>query len=101
MNESDMAKRDHDLYSTSMNNVINNASWKLTDILIATPIVMAHIMASRDKFDPYDINPATIVIDEFDELLQNDSISGYLLKFLRKYAVFNDKNNPLTTVNQK
>lgn len=59
----------------SMNNVINNASWKITDILISTPIVMCHILETKDKFDPYDINPAVIVIDEFDELLQNEGIS--------------------------
>ena len=49
--------------------MVNNASWKLTDILLTTPVVMSHILDSRDKFDPYDINPAVIVIDEFDELL--------------------------------
>ena len=49
--------------------MVNNASWKLTDILLTTPVVMSHILDSRDKYDPYDINPAVIVIDEFDELL--------------------------------
>jgi superfamily II DNA/RNA helicase len=52
-----------------MNNVINNASWKMTDILLATPIVMCHILENKEKFDPYDINPEVIVIDEYDELL--------------------------------
>ena len=32
---------------------------------------MSHILESKDKFDPYDINPAVIVVDEFDELLSN------------------------------
>jgi hypothetical protein len=49
--------------------VINNASWKLTDVLLATPVVMGHMLETKEKYDPYDINPAVIVIDEFDELL--------------------------------
>lgn len=53
----------------SYTNVINNASWKITDILITTPVVMSHIIDTKDKYDPYDINPAVIVVDEFDELL--------------------------------
>jgi superfamily II DNA/RNA helicase len=50
---------------------VNNASWKLTDILITTPLVLSHIIDKKDKFDPYDMNPEIIVIDEFDELLTN------------------------------
>jgi hypothetical protein len=30
---------------------------------------MSHIIENKEKYDPYDINPAVIVIDEFDELL--------------------------------
>jgi hypothetical protein len=35
-------------------------------MLLATPVVMSHILESKDKYDPYDINPAVIVVDEFD-----------------------------------
>lgn len=49
---------------------------------------MSHILDSRDKYDPYDINPAVIVIDEFDELLQNPTYGSHLLKILRKFASF-------------
>lgn len=52
-----------------MNNVINNASWRITDIILATPIVMSHIIENKEKYDPYDINPQVIVVDEYDELL--------------------------------
>lgn len=30
---------------------------------------MCHILEKKEKFDPYDINPEVIVIDEYDELL--------------------------------
>lgn len=46
--------------------MVNNASWKITDMLLVTPVVMAHIIDKQDKCDPYDINPAIVVIDEFD-----------------------------------
>jgi len=75
-------------FAISLKNVVNNASWKLTDILLTTPVVMSHILDSRDKYDPYDINPAVIVIDEFDELLQNPTYGSHLLKILRKFASF-------------
>lgn len=45
------------MFDTSMNNVINNASWKITDIILATPIVMWHILENKERYDPYDINP--------------------------------------------
>jgi superfamily II DNA/RNA helicase len=64
---------EEDQFDISLKNVINNASWKITDILLATPAVMSHILDHKDKYDPYDINPALIVVDEFDELLQNPS----------------------------
>lgn len=75
-------------FDISLKNVINNASWKLTDILLATPVVMSHILESKDKYDPYDINPAVIVVDEFDELLQNPQQGNHMLKILRKFASF-------------
>jgi hypothetical protein len=50
---------------------VNNASWRLTDVLIATPVVLSHIVEKKDKIDPYDLNPKIIIIDEIDELLGN------------------------------
>ena len=62
---------DDDLFNISLANVINNASWKLTDVILSTPLVMSHILESKQKYSPLDINPKTIIIDEFDELIQN------------------------------
>lgn len=33
-----------DLFDISIHNVINNSSWKLTDILFATPVTLSHIL---------------------------------------------------------
>ena len=41
----------------------------MSDILFSTPVVMSHILESKSKYNPFDINPKTIIIDEFDELL--------------------------------
>jgi superfamily II DNA/RNA helicase len=102
----DKAKGERELseeeqFDISLKNVINNASWKLTDVLLATPVVMSHILDSKDKFDPYDINPAVIVVDEFDELLQNTTFATHMVKILRKFASFQaDKGNPLAEMNR-
>lgn len=58
-----------ELFNISLNNVINNTSWQMSDILFSTPVVMSHILESKSKYSPFDINPKTIIIDEFDELL--------------------------------
>lgn len=89
-------------FEISIKNVVNNASWKLTDMLLATPVVLSHILQSKEKYDPYDINPAVIVIDEFDELLQNPAYGQHMLSILRKFASFNaDKGNPLAELNRQ
>ena len=61
-----------DLFDISMSNVINNASWNLSDILIGSPMTMAHVLKDRNSYAPYDINPRVIVIDECDALLDQD-----------------------------
>ncbi|CDW90034.1 atp-dependent rna helicase [Stylonychia lemnae] len=88
-------------FEIQLKNAVNNASWKITDILLATPVVMSHIIENKDKYDPYDINPAVIVIDEFDELLSNSAISAQLVKILRKYATFNSDSDPITAQQNK
>ncbi len=88
-------------FDIQMKNVVNNASWKLTDVLITTPIIMSHIIDQRDKFDPYDINPAVIVIDEFDELIQNENITKHLMKIFRKFASMHDENNVMAQTNRE
>jgi hypothetical protein len=102
----DKAKGERELseeeqFDISLKNVINNASWRLTDVLLATPVVLTHILDAKDRYDPYDMNPATIVIDEFDELLQNPAYGSHLLKVLRKFASFQpDRGNPLAELNR-
>lgn len=92
---------EEEMFAISLKNVVNNASWKITDMLLTTPVVMTHILNSKEKYDPYDINPAVIVIDEFDELLQNPTYGEPLIKILRKFASFQtDKGNPLAEMNR-
>jgi len=50
-------------------NLVNNASWKHTDLLFATPAMIKHILEKRESFDPFGINPKVIVFDEFDMLM--------------------------------
>ena len=38
---------DDELFNLSLSNVINNSSWKLTDVILSTPLVMSHILNSK------------------------------------------------------
>jgi superfamily II DNA/RNA helicase len=75
----------------SLVNVINNASWSISDILFSTPVILSHILEQKQKQgSPLDINPKTIIIDEFDELLSNQQLQGHVFKILSKFAPLND-----------
>jgi len=54
------------LFEISLANVINNASWAMSDVIMATPVTLAHVMQRRDKFSPFDMNPRIVVLDECD-----------------------------------
>ena len=77
---------DDELFNISLNNVINNSSWNLSDVIFSTPVVMSHILETKAKYSPFDINPRTVIIDEFDELIANPTLSSHLLKILRKFG---------------
>lgn len=66
--------------------MINNSSWDLTDVLFATPVVMGHIIDTKQKFKFFDINPKTIIIDEFDELMSNQQHNVFVNKILDKFC---------------
>lgn len=83
---------DDELFNISLSNVINGTSWEKTDILYLTPIVLSHILENKNKFNPFDINPKTIIIDEFDELLYNPQLSSHVVLILQKFGVL--KGNP-------
>ena len=70
---------DDELFNISLSNVINGTTWEKTDILYLTPIVLSHILENKNKYHPFDINPKTIIIDEFDELLYNPQLSSHLV----------------------
>ena len=62
-----------EMFDISLTNVMNNASWNLTDVIFSTPVIMNYILDRKHKFLPYEINPRTIIIDEFDELMESTS----------------------------
>ena len=53
----------------SVKNVINNASWRICDIMITTPRLFGAVLDDKDSYDPEGIAPSTIVVDEYDYLL--------------------------------
>ena len=76
-----------ELFNISLANVINNASWKISDVLFSTPVVMNHILEEKQKYSPLDINPKTIIIDEFDELLTSPTLKEHVLNILKRFMV--------------
>jgi len=38
---------EEEIFDISMANVINNASWSLTDVLISTPMTLSHVLKAR------------------------------------------------------
>lgn len=59
----------------SLKNLINNAVWEMNDLVLTTPTVMKFLIDELGKYNPYDINPSVIAIDEFDLLFSNPGIS--------------------------
>ena len=62
-----------EMFDMSLTNVMNNASWGLTDVIFSTPVIMNYILDRKHKHLPFDINPKTIIIDEFDDLMENSN----------------------------
>lgn len=75
------------MFEISLANVINNASWSLSDVIMATPVTLAHVLQRRDKFAPYDMNPRIVVLDDCDQAAfeENDTTRKSLLFILRKF----------------
>lgn len=88
---------EEEIFDISMANVINNASWSLTDVLISTPMTLSHVLKARQSFAPYDINPAIVVIDEIDLLLDSEEIDKKVIEILKKFAT---KRGPFAAQNQ-
>ena len=75
------------MFEISLANVINNSSWSLSDIIIATPVTLAHVLQRRDKFAPFDMNPRVVVLDDCDQAVfdENDTTRKSLIFILRKF----------------
>ena len=76
---------ERDLANIGLKNVVNNALSSHSDILIAQPRILQHIIKQKTKFNLYDLNPATIVFDEFDELL-SDAAAESVIQTLRHFS---------------
>jgi hypothetical protein len=64
--EQEKEDKEADLFEISLANVINNSNWTTSDVIMATPVSLAHVLQRRDKFSPFDMNPKVIVLDECD-----------------------------------
>ena len=69
-----------------MANVVNNTSWDLSDVLIATPMTLSHVLKKRQLYAPYDINPKIIVLDEVDLFLKDPDLFKLIMEIMKKFA---------------
>jgi len=51
-------------------NLILNSEWDNLDIMFATTKMTKFILLRKELFDPFDINPEIIIIDDFDYILE-------------------------------
>lgn len=85
--EQQKEEKEADLFEISLTNVINNANWSMSDIIMATPVTLAHVLQRREKFAPFDMNPRIVVLDECDQAYdtENETTRKSLLFILRKF----------------
>lgn len=69
--------------SLSQQNVTNTINWKKLDVLVATPSQLENVIKAKNRSDAYDVNPKYLVVDEFDQIL-NDQNQFDSLKFILK-----------------
>ena len=69
-----------------MANVVNNASWDLSDVLISSPMTLSHVLKMKQQYAPYEINPSIVVFDEIDLMLEIDEVEKKVLDILKKFA---------------
>lgn len=66
------------------------------DILLSTPIILDSLMRIKEKYDPFDINPRIVVVDEADLLLSEASIRkgtfGILTRFSENNKLLAEQN---------
>jgi hypothetical protein len=87
-----------EIFDISMSNVANNASWNLTDVLLSTPMTLNHILKKRQPYANFDVNPAIIVVDEIDLLLDSEATEKHIFDILRKFM---SKRGPFASDNSK
>lgn len=51
-------------------NLINTTDWNKIDILFITPQMLEYVLASKDEYDYFDINPEIIMVDDFDYIFK-------------------------------
>lgn len=71
-------------------------NWNDMDILLSTPIILDSLMRIKEKYDPFDINPRIVVVDEADLLLSEASIRkgtfGILTRFSENNKLLAEQN---------
>jgi superfamily II DNA/RNA helicase len=68
-----------------MENVVNIVNWQTLDILIGTPNQFEDILKLKQRIDRFNVNPKYIVVDEFDQIVNEKQLFKsfqYILRLL-------------------
>jgi len=74
------------LREISQQNMVNALTWSEWDVVVSTPVKLDNLFSMKDKKDPYDVNPKTVVLDEYDLLLGEENIAKATTNILRRFA---------------
>jgi len=65
--------------------VTHLVNWGELDLLISTPVQLANLLKIQDKTNPYNINPRTVVIDEYDYIFGDVSLAKATRSLLKRF----------------
>ena len=51
-------------------NLMNTTDWRHLDMLFITPQMLEYVLAQKDDYDYFDINPEVVMVDDFDYVIK-------------------------------
>lgn len=70
----------------SFANIVAGINWNEIDILLSTPTILDSLMKIKEKYDPFNINPSMVVVDEADLLLSEQNIRKSTYSILKRFS---------------
>ena len=75
---------ENEMFDISMTNVINNASWRHTDVLVTSPFILKYLL-DKSKFNQHDLLPETVVFEDLGDCFKDEKLSNACMDLLKKF----------------